>query len=267
MTLSSIAPRQGCAPGACARWLTSRAPYWCLLAGLVFQLGASYRTANFVVTAPTADAAREMGQAAEHHRRRLATEWLGRELVDWESPCPLRVETGPRLPPSGSTSCVYRAGRAVDWRMAVQGPRERVLSAVLPHEVAHTVLSTHFGRPLPRWVEEGICASIEDKSSRASLAREAKAALLAGKASTVQKMLSLMDYPAEMAGFYAQGYSLTQFLLDRGGPRKLLRCIADAVGDGDWERALGRHYGYAKAADLQRAWRDWLFSTGEALEA
>ncbi len=47
-----------------------------LLAAL-FSLGASHRTANFVVTAPTPDMARQIGQMAEKYRRELAIERTG----------------------------------------------------------------------------------------------------------------------------------------------------------------------------------------------
>ena len=45
--------------------------------------------------------------------------------------------------------------------MRVIGTPERILDSVLPHEVTHTVMATHFGQPLPRWADVGICTTVE----------------------------------------------------------------------------------------------------------
>ena len=59
------------------------------LAAAFLSLGASYRTQNFIVTAPSPQLAREVGEAAETYRQTLATEWLGREVPAWRDPCPV----------------------------------------------------------------------------------------------------------------------------------------------------------------------------------
>ena len=47
-----------------------------LLASAIASMGASYRTANFIVEAPTASMAEQIGRAAEGFRRDLAIDWL-----------------------------------------------------------------------------------------------------------------------------------------------------------------------------------------------
>jgi len=37
-----------------------------------------------------------------------------------------------------------------------------ILKRVLPHEVTHAVLMLHFGRPIPRWADEGAAVLAED---------------------------------------------------------------------------------------------------------
>ena len=51
--------------------------------------------------------------------------------------------------------------------MKIQGSRERILDSVLPHEITHTIFATHFGRPLPRWADEGACTTVEHASEKA----------------------------------------------------------------------------------------------------
>ena len=89
--------------------------------------GAGYRTVNFTVDAPTPQLAKEIGDSAEIWRRELAVEWLGKELPRWSQPCPIKAMVAPNLGAGGATSFVFNAGEVYDWRMNIQGSRERVL--------------------------------------------------------------------------------------------------------------------------------------------
>src|SRR5579864_2823310 len=100
--------------------------------------GASARTANFVVEAPTAEAAKRVAEHAEACRKSIAQAWLGKELPTWPAPCPIRVkltdgEAG------GLTSFGFTRGRVSDQTMSVEGRLDRILASALPHEVTHTV--------------------------------------------------------------------------------------------------------------------------------
>ncbi|MCA9235164.1 MAG: hypothetical protein KDA44_06820, partial [Planctomycetales bacterium] len=131
-----------------ARWIALT----CLALNASMAGAGGYRTANFhVVSAPTPQLAKEIGDAAERYRRDLAVEWLGRELPNWPEPCPISARVSPRLGAGGETSFVFDGGRVFGWQMQVQGSCERVLDSVIPHEVTHTIFASHFRRPLPRW--------------------------------------------------------------------------------------------------------------------
>ena len=124
------------------------------LAALAIALpawGASYRTPNFIVRAPTPQLAREIGQAAETFRRDLAIEWLGKEMPQWTARCPITARVGRNLGAGGETSFMFDDGEVFGWRSTIQGSRERILDSVIPHEILHTILASHFRRPLPRW--------------------------------------------------------------------------------------------------------------------
>ena len=62
-----------------------------LFAATFVLMGARYQTANFVVDAPNAQVAQQVGQYAEHYRKEKAVQWLGREMPQWPEPCPLKV--------------------------------------------------------------------------------------------------------------------------------------------------------------------------------
>src|SRR5262249_56627697 len=63
-----------------------------LLAAVLSSLGAPYPTTNFLVEAPTAQIAQQVGQWAEHYRREKAIQWLGAEMPPWSGRGPLHVK-------------------------------------------------------------------------------------------------------------------------------------------------------------------------------
>src|SRR5262245_44884250 len=115
----------------------SHRPAFALLPALILLAataarGATHRSTNFAVEAPSAEAARKVAEAAEGFRKASAVAWLGRELPPWPAPCPVRVrltdgEAG------GLTTFTFDKGRVSDQRMAVEGRLDRVLTAALPH--------------------------------------------------------------------------------------------------------------------------------------
>lgn len=219
-----------------------------------------FRTANFTVSAPSPQLAREIGEAAEHFRRELAIEWLGKELPRWSKPCPIKARVSPDLGAGGATSFVFDRGEVFNWRMNIQGSRERVLDSVVPHEVMHTVFASHFRQPLPRWADEGACTTVEHRSEISK-----QEALLINFLQTNQgipfsAMFAMKEYPQQVLPLYAQGHSLAKFLIDQHGKRTFLDFLADGMADENWPRAVRDHYGYRHLLALQNSWMDWIRS-------
>ena len=101
-----------------------------VLGGLPLFCGASARTTNFVVEAPTQTIARTVAEHAETYRVKIAKAWLGKELPPWATPCPIRVkltsgEAG------GLTSFGFNHGRVTDQSMVVEGRIDRILASAL----------------------------------------------------------------------------------------------------------------------------------------
>lgn len=222
------------------------------------SLGASYRTANFVVTAPTPEVAKAVGEAAERYRRELAQEWLGRTLPNWSRPCPIEVRVGPELGAGGATSFVFDRGEVFGWQMSIQGSLERVLDSVLPHEITHTIFASHFRQPLPRWADEGACSTVEHPSERLKQQRLLITFLKTGRGISFQRMFAMTEYPPDVLPLYAQGHSLATFLIQQGGRRKFLAYLAEGMRDGRWSAATERQYGYRDLTALQDAWLEWV---------
>ncbi|MEX0714391.1 MAG: hypothetical protein WD278_18795 [Pirellulales bacterium] len=229
-----------------------------LLAASVTSLGASYRTANFIVSAPSPQVAEQVGLAAEKYRRELAIEWLGKPLDKWQQPCPIAVDVGPGKGAGGATSFVFDRGQVFGWQMSIQGSLERVLDSVLPHEVTHTVFATHFRQPLPRWADEGGCSTVEHASERIKQQKMLVRYLQSGRGIPFSQMFAMREYPPDILPLYAQGHSLATFLIGQGGKRKFMAFVADGLEQERWSDIVSAHYGFSSLGSLQNAWVDWV---------
>lgn len=217
---------------------------------------ADYRTQNFIVMAPTAELARTVGDSAEVFRRDLAIYWLGGELPPWPNPCPVRVIAGQNLAAQGVTT--YNRAPVRDFQMEVVGSPQRILDSVLPHEVTHTILATYFGRPLPRWADEGICTTVEHESERQKHEAKLREFLRSRRGIAMNKLFLLTEYPSDVLPMYAQGYSVCQFLIAQNGPRSFVEFLGDYMQNPSWTQNVRSHYGYESLAELQQAWLQWV---------
>jgi hypothetical protein len=224
----------------------------------LLSLGAGYRTQNFIISAATPELAQEIGEHAERFRRDLAIEWLGGELPPWPQPCPIHAEVSPHLGAGGATSFMFERGQPFGWRMTVQGSRERVLDSVLPHEITHTIFATHFGRPLPRWADEGACTTVEHASEKDKQHRMLYSFLTTGRGIAFNDMFAMTEYPADILPLYSQGYSLARFLIAQGGKPKFVQYVGDGMRMNNWTAATKKHYGFVSLSDLQVTWLDWV---------
>ena len=209
-----------------------------VLAAALGSLGASHRTKNFIVTAPSDELAQQIGQTAEKFRRDLAVEWLGSEMPNWAQPCPITAQVADNLGAGGATSFMFDHGEVFGWRMTIQGSRERILDSVLPHEVTHTIFATHFRQPLPRWADEGACTTVEHASERAKQQNMLISFLRTGRGIAFSQMFAMKEYPHDVMPLYSQGYSLARYLVAQGGKHKFLEFIADGLRDENWTRAV-----------------------------
>ena len=234
-----------------------------------FQGPAPVESANFIVYANDRIMAAKVSQAAEGFRKSLAAQWLGRELPAWPQKCPIHVKID--LHAGGETSFAFQMpggsnrGVPVDWDMKVFGSPERILDAVLPHEITHTIFATHFGRPLPRWADEGACTTVEHISERSKNHQMLLEFLTTSRGIPFNRMYTMKQYPSDILPLYAQGYSVAKYLIFQKGRRHFLNYIDrgmqyDEQGAGipGWNRATSEFYGFDDLSDLQLSWVAWV---------
>ena len=242
---------------ACGLWLVASilaTGHWLPATGHA----ADFRTPNFVISAPTAELAQEMGQAAERLRDELAVEWLGRAMPDWFEPCPVRIQVGEQLGAGGTTQFQFDQGEVFGWRMDIQGSRARLLDSVLPHEITHTVFASHFRQPLPRWADEGACTTVEFAGEQARHARMLVQFLQTNRGIAFNRMFALMNYPRDIMPVYAQGHSVARYLIGQHGRRTYVDFVGQGLETRDWPGAVRDHYGFANLSELQTSWLEWV---------
>ena len=167
----------------------------------------------------------------------------------------------------GATTFCFERGQTGQmevhsWKMTIQGPLERILDSVLPHEISHTIFACHFRRPLPRWADEGAATLAENDSERQRQRVRAYQVLQNGQRIPLKTLFSITEYPADMdevLTLYAQGYSLAEYLIQRGGKTRYLRFVAHALQNG-WDEAIRSHYGLRGASDLESRWSGWVMA-------
>lgn len=233
-------------------------PIAAALVALVLASGAAYPTPNFVIHCGDPQFAKELGDAAETYRKELAQLWLGKTLPDWSRPCPITVHVGPNLGAGGATTFVFDRGEVYGWQMTIQGSRERLLDSVLPHEITHMILASHFRQPLPRWADEGAATTVEHISEREKHRRMLLEFLRTQRGISFRRMFAMEEYPRDIMPLYAQGYTLAEFLIQQGGHQRFVKFLETGLKDNQWEVALAKWYNYQDLGQLQTSWVAWV---------
>jgi hypothetical protein len=222
--------------------------------------GAARRTVNFIVQAPTQEIADRVARAAEEQRKTQALAWLGRELPPWKEPCRVQVQLTLSGPCGATTFHFDGRGGVVAQEMEITGPLDRLLAAVLPHEVAHTIFAHHLGRPVPRWADEGAAVTSEDGREHDRHAAVMRKTLKAARQLPLRRLFAVHDFPPDRDRvfiFYGQSYSVSRFLIDAGGRTKFLDFVKRGYDDG-WDEAARAVYAYDNVEALEQAWLAWV---------
>jgi hypothetical protein len=243
-------------------------PLW-LVALLVPQFApatVSRRSEHFVIEAPTTEIADRVALAAERQLKDLSRLWLEREASDWMDPCPITVTVG-AVASRGNSTFVFRDGRVAQREMHLEGTLERILDGVLPHEMSHVVLTQHFGRPFPRWADEG-GATLAEGAAQTEHYREQMQRLLSRpeRCIPLRELFDLEGYPPDAFAFYEIGFSVSSYLIELKGRRRFLEFISAGMND-DWNRAVRRCYGFDDVNELQHSWLDRLRKEAESRRA
>ena len=224
------------------------------------SVAADFESRNFRVHAPNGEVAKLVAAAAEHHRSRLGKIWYGHRIGNWGSKCDVRVNVDDNAGASGSTKFKFANGEVYGWRMQVNGPLERILDSVVPHEVNHTILACWFRRKVPRWADEGCATMVEHKSEQQRQTDHVGHLIRQGRRIPLRVLLNITQYPndnRQLMALYSQGYSLTRFLIENYGRRQFLMFLKEAQHRG-WDRAIQTYYKARNIESLEQKWQSWV---------
>src|SRR5262249_13568566 len=135
-----------------------------------------------------------------------------------------------------------------------EGSLDRLLASVLPHEVTHTVFAYHFRTPVPRWADEGGSVLGEDDQERLRHDTLVWQILnTPGRVMPLRRLFTLREYPPDVMPLYAQGYSVTNYLVSLSSRPAFLNFVADGMRQG-WDQAVQAHYRFNSVEELEKAW-------------
>jgi hypothetical protein len=230
-----------------------RGRYVFIFLTVLASFGAQARTQNFVANAPTQEIAQQIAQYAEHYRKEKALQWLGQEMPPWSEPCPIQVKVT-MSGAGGATSFAFDRGQVLGQHMQIEGSLDRLLVSVLPHEVTHTVFAHYYRRPVPRWADEGGSVLSEDDTERNRHDMICRQILnTPGRAIPLRRLFAFTEYPKDVMALYAQGFSVTNFLVNASNRQAFLAFVAHGMQYG-WDSACQTHYRYQNVEELEQAW-------------
>ena len=238
--------------------MVTRRILWACLASVAMTAAAhaaTVRTTNFIVETARADDAQEFARLAEYYRKQKAIDWLGKEMPPWREPCRLRI-TVTQSGAGGATSFDFDGGQVYQ-EMQIEGKLERLKNSVLPHEITHTVFAHHFRQPVPRWADEGGSVYSEDDIERARHDKMCKTILNDGRGIQLKALFRMKEYPRDVMTLYAQGYSVSRYLVEKVDRPTFLNFVAAGMQKG-WDAAANEFYGFRNVDELEASWIDHL---------
>ena len=209
----------------------------------------SRRSRHFIVEARDAAVADAVRLWAEQARQAIWDRWFretsGTTAPPW--PRPVRIVVHRHHPgfyattfsPDGEVRITLWAG-------------DRHLASTVRHEVWHAVVHLRYpGKWIPRWLDEGIAVCNESAAEQQRMIAPLKRTK---RRYRLRELVHFKQYPAQVSLFYAQSYSLADYLVRRHGERNLIRFLEASFVLGQ-EPALKQVLGYSSLEDLERCWQ------------
>jgi hypothetical protein len=259
--LSNQLPRRILLAGANLLFLAGIAP--------LDSLASSASSTNFIVRAfDQAVDCQRIAADCETLRNEWLAKWHHSAPLQWSPRCEIvihftrasyRAQVGPGSDQSSGSSLIRFAKTKVAHRRIDLLANESGQLSALAHELTHVVLADLFdGCKPPPWFDEGI-ATLADSASKQSLHyRDCRDAVESGTAFGIDELFELkrLRGPDQVAAFYGQSLSLTQFLSVRKEPQRIVAFVKHAMEFG-YPRAIREHYGFESVAALEQAWRQF----------
>jgi hypothetical protein len=225
-----------------------------------------HKTASFRVFSTSGKQAEQIAAACECLRLSLTEKWLVQKADEpWQPCCDIVVHPsqhsfigavgrGPGQT-SGCSTIRVDKGRILARRIDLRCDNCDPLTAALPHELTHVVLTDRFlDHPLPRWADEGIALLADSPTKQARHERDLRTVISTGSRIPLASLVRMNEYPAgHVAAFYAQSSSVVRLLVDRATKATFVDFVEYAMKHG-YDVALQNTYGLRNIDELERLW-------------
>jgi len=211
----------------------------------------------------TEDSARNLLEAAQKALERLKED-VG---IEFQGPVNIYVyasrgDMREAIPPRSQTfdEATVTLGMVLSEDTVVVLGTDPNLDKTIAHELSHLAVGKAFesplSSPLPRWLDEGLAMYAEGElPPRNALALEE--AIREGKLISVRSLSGYVGEPEKVDLFYAEAYSLVEFLLKEYGKEKMLEFLSEFANGSTQEEALEKVYGLT-LDELDAKWRNYL---------
>jgi hypothetical protein len=113
---------------------------------------------------------------------------------------------------------------------------------------------------VPRWADEGGSVLSEDDLERDRHDKLVRQILNQNRQIPLRRLFGLRDYPREVMCLYAQGFSVSDYLVKRSDRQTFLRFVAHGMQAG-WDSAAQSFYRFRSVDELEAAWLQHLRDT------
>lgn len=215
----------------------------------------------FAADAVAAAVLEDLAKVAELAYRGLTRQWFNKEPIDFEKKCGVDASIAESWSSAQGTTTYSLTpdGKITGAMIHLQGPQAG-LQRRLGHEVMHLVLAANFSANLPRWIDEGI-AMLEGSDADFQKAQEAVVQAKADQTLIpLHELFAMSSYPSDKLNrqlMYSQSRLLVEWLVQRGGKRRLVECMRSVQPDKRWIQlpdSIVSAYGFKNVADMEAKW-------------
>ncbi len=191
---------------------------------------------------------KDAGAFLEEHRDLIAKKWFG-EAPKWRSKCDVYLfESHEHMMRNlsgkdwmaGCTNITYDGDQAVAIKISIRIDLPNCWEDITTHELMHALVGSHFGRPIPRWMDEGMCGQVESPNRIAQRRSHATGKIRYA----IKALMNMTDYPSERRDvdvYYGQSITLVNHLVGLKGAKEFISFVRTSEKDG-LEKALTKHY-------------------------
>ncbi len=160
----------------------------------------------------------------------------------------------------GSHQIIKSQGALSEHRIQSFQTQSGLVQSIIPHEVTHAMVAhrTRYRGELPLWINEGLAMLSEPEAVREYYSRKVSENVKLNQHFRINKFVKMDEYPEadQVQSFYAQCYSLTNFLVKRKGMKKFLSFVEELLLAPDsLDLLLKRHYRISSTAALGNLWK------------